>query len=159
MADRRRMSPPEKRARQQLQALRLETLKAVQALGKSYPNSAKGEEILKTHQHRVSQIIQQGRKPGNFARSIHPGQPVRFAVGHSSVPLTTGQTYWVSSFSGQEALLVSSGEQDCFLSGGRLLFRLWHGRSRFPFSGQSQFPPSCLSPLFSSSRYLDCSRI
>jgi hypothetical protein len=65
MAGRRRISPPEKRARKQLRAVRQETLKAVKALGKSYPNIAKSDEILRAHQHRVKQIVGQERAQPN----------------------------------------------------------------------------------------------
>ena len=59
------MSPPEKRARKQLRAVRQETLKAVKALGKSYPNSAKGDEILRAHKHRAQQIVAPRRAQPN----------------------------------------------------------------------------------------------
>jgi hypothetical protein len=65
MADRRRMTAPEKRARQQLKTLHAETLKAAKAIGNSFPNNAKSDEILRAHQHRVQQIVGQERAQPN----------------------------------------------------------------------------------------------
>jgi hypothetical protein len=65
MPDHRRNTSLEKRTRQQLKALHAETLKAAKAIGNSYPNSAKSDEILRAHQHRVQQIVGQGRAQPN----------------------------------------------------------------------------------------------
>jgi hypothetical protein len=61
MPDHRHDTPLEKRTRKQLEAIRSETLKAAKAIGKSYPNSARGNQILHQLEQRVQQLLQQGR--------------------------------------------------------------------------------------------------
>jgi hypothetical protein len=70
---------PQKRARQQLNALHTETLKAAQEIGKSYPNSAKSDEILRAHQHRVRRIVALRRaQPKHQAVCSVCGKPILF---------------------------------------------------------------------------------
>src|SRR5687768_16538119 len=87
MTDRRRMTTPEKRASKQLRAVRAETLKAVKAIGKSYPNSTKSDEILRAHQHRVGRIVAPRR-----------AQPKRQAVcSVCGKPILYTRDYWTDS--------------------------------------------------------------
>jgi hypothetical protein len=87
MPDHRRPTPLEKRTRKHLKAIRSETLKAARAIGQSYPNSAKSDEIIKAHQHRVQQIIGQG--------SAQPKrQPVCSVCGK---PLPQSTELWTDS--------------------------------------------------------------
>jgi hypothetical protein len=78
---------PEKRARQQLHALHAETLKTAKAIGKSYPNSAKSDEILSAYQHRVRRIVAPRR-----AQPKH--QPVCNICGK---PLLQSTELWTDS--------------------------------------------------------------
>jgi hypothetical protein len=87
MAARRRMSQPEKRARQQLKALHAETLKTAKAIGKSYPDSSRSDGLLHQHQQRVTKILNGGRKPR---------QPPKICQVCGK-PILQPPTYWTDS--------------------------------------------------------------
>jgi hypothetical protein len=81
-----RQPSPEQRARQQLRDIRIEVLKSLKNVERSYPSPTEAARILAEHQERLSRIAGQGRvQPRLPARRVHRDLPLAINLSWSAL--------------------------------------------------------------------------